>query len=400
MAASPPDVAADATLPLWVDISEDGEPTVVPSTGVTTEFIADQAVTAAKIANDTITAAQIAANAVGSSELADNAVDTNAIQDGAVTTVKIADGAVTPAKISGIGNLLTPNQASGTVDADVRSNCSHSGNTFTASNTTSSMAAGYTVSGIVPLGVYTLEADLTTVGLLCKPGVSWRNAGGSQIAYTQVPSSQFIAEGTTGTAKATATAPAGTTSCIFYFVDGGPVVNGVTSVTVNRLGFWKGAGGSFALPGTPILHTGRRVTHPNSTDTLIEVWDDGAGAWVVAEYDSGWRDVSGLLESGASGVLKVRRAGPQVFLASYNLTSTTNGMWTVPSGFRPSEPGDNKIFPIVKYDGTAGVVSYGSVGTNKIDMSPAGMKGYAAALFTWSWQTLDAIPSSLPGTPA
>ena len=103
MAASPPDVAADATLPLWVDISEDGEPTVVPSTGVTTEFIADQAVTAAKIANDTITAAQIAANAVGSSELA----------DGAVTTVKIADGAVTPQKISGIGNLVTRNQASG-----------------------------------------------------------------------------------------------------------------------------------------------------------------------------------------------------------------------------------------------------------------------------------------------
>jgi hypothetical protein len=92
VAASPPDVAADATLPLWVDISEDGEPTVVPSTGVTTEFIADQAVTAAKIANDTITAAQIAANAVGSSELADNAVDTAAIADGAVTDDKIVSG--------------------------------------------------------------------------------------------------------------------------------------------------------------------------------------------------------------------------------------------------------------------------------------------------------------------
>jgi len=114
-------VAADATLPLWVDISEDGEPTVVPSTGVTTEFIADQAVTAAKIANDTITAAQIAANAVGSSELADNAVDTNAIADSAVTSAKIADGtiatgdladgAVTPAKLATTGRFTFPTGA-------------------------------------------------------------------------------------------------------------------------------------------------------------------------------------------------------------------------------------------------------------------------------------------------
>ncbi len=254
------------------------------------------------------------------------------------------------------------------------------------------MAAGYTVSGIVPLGVYTLEADLTTVGLLCKPGVSWRNAGGSQIAYTQVPSSQFIAEGTTGTAKATATAPAGTTSCIFYFVDGGPVVNGVTSVTVNRLGFWKGAGGSFALPGTPILHTGRRVTHPNTTDTLIEVWDDGAGAWVVQHYDSGWRNVSGLLASGATADrARVRRLGDRVEWNFANL-ATAAGQHTVeniPVGFRISGVYGGCYVPVGASASPIGLTAtyHESVGAVTI---------YGA----YSYLTEVTLPASLPGTPA
>jgi hypothetical protein len=113
-----------------------------------------------------------------------------------------------------------------------------------------------------------------------------------------------------------------------------------TVLYLDGIGLWKGAGGVWAMPGTPILHTGRRVTHPNTTDTLIEVWDDGAGAWVVDNYDSGWRDVSSLLVNGwsaSTGYIQLRRIGSTVRLrcsALKGAASLTDRILTLPTGFQ------------------------------------------------------------------
>ena len=210
MAASPPDVAADATLPLWVDISEDGEPTVVPSTGVTTEFI--------------------------------------------------ADGAVTQAKLDRVR---------------------------------------------------------------------------------------------------------------------------------------------------------QRVTHPNTTDTLIEVWDDGAGAWVVSDYDSGWRDVSSLLSNAAKfqtwDKVVMRRVGAQVqvtvraTVGTGTASGTTAGftLFTIPTGFVPVEyssygyaqTGFSGLAPnlsSIHNMSTLNVLALGNVSSNWNNF----------AFGTVTWFTGDTLPSSLPGTSA
>ena len=50
---------------------------------------------------------------VGTSRLVDGAVTTPKLADGAVTDAKLSGG-IDGAKINGLGNLATPNQASGT----------------------------------------------------------------------------------------------------------------------------------------------------------------------------------------------------------------------------------------------------------------------------------------------
>jgi hypothetical protein len=55
-----------------------------------------------------------------------------------------------------------------------------------------------------------------------------------------------------------------------------------------------------------------RVTHPNTNDVLVEVYDKVSARWQVTHYDSGWRDMSGFLLNGWTGSLHVRRVNQTV----------------------------------------------------------------------------------------
>ena len=59
-----------------------------------------------------------------------------------------------------------------------------------------------------------------------------------------------------------------------------------------------------------------KVTHPNTDDVLVQMWDSTAGRWQTSHYDSGWRDVSASVTPGpgTSGVsLQMRRYGNRVY---------------------------------------------------------------------------------------
>lgn len=153
-----------------------------------------------------------------------------------------------------------------------------------------------------------------------------------------------------------------------------------------------------APPGSTYLQTDS-VTDVKGWIRWIKATGTGNIGWIAGpEADTGYRTITSLA-SGASGDLKIRRFGNHVYLASYNLNTTTNGAWTVQNGFRPLLPGSNTAYPIVKDDGTAGAINYGVVGADIIDISN-GMKSYNVLYFTWSWQTRDSWPTSLPGTAA
>jgi len=55
----------------------------------------------------------------------------------------------------------------------------------------------------------------------------------------------------------------------------------------------------------------RRVTHPNTDDVLVEVWDESKSRWQRVHYDSGWRSLS-LNAAVEDGWVHVRRVGTQV----------------------------------------------------------------------------------------
>ena len=56
-------------------------------------------------------------------------------------------------------------------------------------------------------------------------------------------------------------------------------------------------------------------------------------------YDSGWRNVSTLLEPGIGGNVFISRRGDQVHMMFHNVTTTTEGnrdIYLLPVGFRPT----------------------------------------------------------------
>ena len=171
---------------------------------------------------------------------------------------------------------------------------------------------------------------------------------------------------------------------------------------VDALGLWQGAGGVWAMPGQPITHTGRRVTHPNTTDTLIEVWDDGAGAWVVSDYDSGWRDVTSLLTNGWSGWVsdpraRIRRIGNVIHFQGHlkGSAATGNDLLTLPTGWRP---GPSLRQPLTATD--ASNTGFRFVEANGGSDTIKSAVRDALIFVAGSWVTKDtAVPTSLLGTP-
>jgi hypothetical protein len=193
---------------------------------------------------------------------------------------------------------------------------------------------------VVGGATYTLAAAAKAVGnsRLFASGFEWFTAAGASagVAWPTLLASVPTASWAFGVTAAVAPANAA-------YVRLSVVTNGSRTgdvMLVDCFGFWRGAGGAWAMPGVPIVNQGIRTSTPNGTDQLTEVWDDAKATWVPVRYWSGVRTVTGG---------KALRE---------NSTVTWTGTDAKPAGFRDTYATGGKTF-----------------------------------------QTGDPLPTSLPGTP-
>ena len=366
-----------------------------------------------------------------------------------------------------IGNLLTPNQASGGDHG---------------SDTAGIEGGGYTTVALYD--AWFAQGRLSTIA-------TWDNAGagggpnfGYQPGYNQIAQPGPNLVGKTLTATVTAKAITGTRQAYLAVAalreDGnytGPIssspspttitaADGVTlqhtftvpatvggypvasilvyvdatagsvgdQIAIDKLGLWEGAGGQWAMPGTPITGLSEVATNgavhlsgtgapegavtaaPGSTwlqtDSVTDVkgwirWQKATGTsstgWVAgAEADTGPRVVT-VDGAGWSGALLLRRIGRQVqvYTDSTNVAimpASGTQIMTLPAGFTAALG----TYPGVAYNlWTGAIVGVDVTGTNNLSVTLAGdllaTRGLAPLLTFISpadW------PASLPGTAA
>jgi Domain of unknown function (DUF4082) len=185
-----------------------------------------------------------------------------------------------------------------------------------------------------------------------------------------------------------------------YFVVGGTVG---TTWDVDAIGVWRGPGGDWAPPGTPIVGLGTLVTHPNVDDTLGQIWDSSKARWQSVHYDSGIREITAMLENGwkidASRHVYIRRDLTSVRVFgdpnALNATSTTlisGAVW--PPGFG-STAGCNSV--AATRDTSSGAISGMLLGYGLAYYGAVGA-GRGAILFRVETEATPTLPTSLPGT--
>jgi hypothetical protein len=174
-----------------------------------------------------------------------NGVNTAAIQDAAVTAAKLGSDVR-------IGNLLTTAQAGvSSTGLFTLTGCTEGAAGVFTANTTGVFGARYNVTtDITPGQTYTFTATIAPVGRAMHIYVQWYDAG--LVALLGSFSGNTIAAGSSGVSTFTGVAPANAGYVRFYAAYGASGNNGDT-VTVTKFGWWKGTGGTWAMPGQPIL---------------------------------------------------------------------------------------------------------------------------------------------------
>ncbi len=382
-------------------------------------------------ANDSITSEMIAANAVTSAKIA----------DGTVVSSDVA--ADTFAAHATVGNLLTSNQASVETDSSPFGaflNCTISRSTDHAAHGSACLKAiataeGQVIAGLgvttVPVtpgetitGTFALKADrnLTAVRIV----IQWGTGGApGAVVYRLVNATTAWV-----THSLTVVVPAGVdTAGLFAWVTSEAPAG--SEIYMDCFGIWKGAGGVWALPGTPIVGLSEQAVNnaihlsgtgspegvvtaaPGSTwlqtDATTDVkgwirWVKATGTgntgWVAgAEADTGWRDVSASLTNGWTGTLNVRRVGGVVEVLAHALSaaSATSGVvYTLPAGFRPGANASSIRGIWYKTDLTARRINIDTAGQITVTGYAAGDTLYGSesgfAQLSTGW------PSSLPGS--
>jgi hypothetical protein len=162
------------------------------------------------------------------------------------------------------------------------------------------------------------------------------------------------------------------------------------------------------------------VSHPNTTDTLVRVWDVDEDRWQTVHYDSGLRSIvatsGGSVTSGAygssdwgpdatnAGYIRLRRVNSTVTAwiqwADAQVSSPTGALFAFPSGFGVSSTtASTALVPVFVENITVNMFTVGatSFARNQGTCGSGDAIGKFGAL-TVQWQTDQDIPSSLPGT--
>ena len=402
--------------------------------------------------------ARMGTGSIGATALADNAVDTAAIADGAVTSAKIADGTITATDVAAstfaafgtVGNLLTANQASVETDSSPFGaflNCTISRSTAHSVHGSACLKAVATADGpfiagldvesfpVVPgetiTATFALKADREIVGV--RVTIQWATGGspGDLVYRTVTATTSWV------THSLTVVVPSGVeTAGLFSWVTIHAAAG--SEIYMDCFGVWKGAGGQWAMPGTPIpggshiavngaVHLsgtgtpeGVVTAAPGSTwlqtDSTTDVkgwirWVKASGTgntgWVAGpEADTGWRSLDATAFGVDTGKLTLgkchlRRVGPQVFLSFYGAKVGTSGatIAVVPAGFRPADA-DDTYAQVRNFTSKldAGISNVNTVG--QINWDSAGLTDGNFYIVTCTFAVTAAWPSSLPGSAA
>jgi hypothetical protein len=237
-------------------------------------------------------------------------------------------------------------------------------------------------------------------------GIFWANDSGGKVGdvvptFTSTTPQRYISTGV---------APTGATKAQVYLYNTASAAG--QRVTYDQIGFWEGAGGDWAPPGTPITNQGIRTTHPNTDDVLCEQWDASKGRWQTTHYDSGIRrvvqtDTAGVVTVGSlpagwvarpgiAGGLTVRRVNQRVrveiqHLQSANAANHNDRMWTATAGFTNASTEGSLV---MMNNGAKTIVISGLLGSGGGMTLAIGDFIYGGVVEYW---TNDGIPTTLPG---
>ncbi len=356
----------------------------------------DGTVTTAKIADDAVTVDKIAAGAVGTTELANDAVTTGKIATGAVGTTDIADLAVTDGKLAG---SITPSKVTGTAVVQARTitaGTGLSGGGDLSANRTIAIAAG---------GVGTTEladASVTPAKLLYSSGFA---PLGIQASATGVTLDRGVPVYTFTGGSVSATLPTASTHTGVRFLirnagSGTVTVAGITGLTIPGTGYVDVVSDGAAW----LVLDGAYST--NTVGLTSYRWNGVSAAWRLIAYDTGWRDVSTLLNAthlteNTAATAYIRRNDHNVEIrydqgAGGTTTGSAKAMYAIPVGFRTAV-------------GLAIQCGSMAVASGAIVLEGAYVGVGSAALLTSSWTAVrhtlavqfmctDTLPTSLPGT--
>ena len=317
-----------------------------------------------------------------------------------------------------VGNLLTANQASVETDttglgreyqstvarstaaarvgsASLAVTCTGGAGAWTAGAATN--LVGYQVPVVVGqtyTGVVYTKAAATPRAM--NANIRFATGGNIDVSYASGTTATNTTSGWTAY-YVTAVAPATAEYAQVYIVsDVTPAANEVHYL--DCLGFWEGAGGQWALPGTPITNLGFYTDE--SVGRRLFQWDANNSRWQMTYGDTGDRQSAITYTNGwanAYGVDMLRRIGNTVYLQVVldSTSATTDGAFTVPAGFRPSVTAMMAV-PVGGSTVVPRTLTMGSAGEATIyQASLAGQAGWFVGL---AYQTNDAWPTSLPGT--
>ena len=325
-------------------------------------------------------------------------------------------GTVAAAKLDAatVGNLLTVNQASVETDGTGLygyQHCSVARTTAVALDGSASLAVttGATVSTFFTpstgnsagSGVSVTAGQTYTGSAFVRSAVTprtaqaaiyWWTAGGSFISASYGNTVTTTTTGWTRTlsaAVAPATAAKATVHVIFS-CDG--TVGEVHYV--DCWGLWQGAGGTWALPGTPIANLGFYTDE--TVGRRLFQWDANNARFQQTFGDTGLRDVTAALGNNAHYTINnadLRRIGATVeFYCDFTTTAAWvagDNLFAVPSGFQPQ---------VSRY----GIVTFYNASSAASLYSGGNIPLYGLAVSTTYraravWNVTQAWPTTLPG---
>ena len=157
--------------------------------------------------------------------------------------------------------------------------------------------------------------------------------------------------------------------------------------------------GAVSPEGVITAPVGTAYTDSMATNGAIK-WIKASGSgntgWTVSVGDTGWRNITSLLNAGYTGTAYVRRCGTLVSIMLDNVQGANGAILTLPSGFASAKGTSRRAMSYYYAANDRWLITLaGSTGNLSLDGSSG-----ASVYLDYSFQTAAVWPATLPGTAA